>query len=152
MRAKSLKARASDLGPRQQLCLDISEPVIAEVSFQEVLNSRVQANAIDGSPIQPSWAPPGRDRIGWQTICSKAMTHAWSFLHSKYKISTTKRLRVSETISLGDKRFVAIVIVEGKEFLIGGGVAGMSLLAPLGSTAGFSSDSKHKFADGGGVL
>jgi flagellar biogenesis protein FliO len=73
-------------------------------------------------------------------------------LRAKYKVSTTKRLRVSETISLGEKRFVAIVAVEGREFLIGGGVSGMSLLAQLGSAAGATSDFGQKFGDGGGAL
>jgi hypothetical protein len=90
--------------------------------------------------------------ISWRGICSDALARAWSFLHAKYKTSTMKRLRVSETISLGEKRFVAIVAVEGREFLIGGGVSGMSLLAQLGSGAGATSDIGQQFGDGGGVL
>ena len=43
-----------------------------------------------------------------------------------------RRLRVSETVSLGDKRFVSIVEVDGVSFLIGGGTATVSLLTPLG--------------------
>ncbi|HEX4322519.1 MAG TPA: flagellar biosynthetic protein FliO [Acidobacteriaceae bacterium] len=46
-------------------------------------------------------------------------------------MSATKRLRVAEVASLGDKRFVALVSVEGREFLIGGGASGVSLLTPL---------------------
>jgi hypothetical protein len=60
-----------------------------------------------------------------------SLARAWSWLHSKYALSATKRLRVSETVSLGEKRFVALVCVEGREFLIGGGSAGVSLLSPL---------------------
>jgi len=62
------------------------------------------------------------------------LSRAWSWLHSKYALSATKRLRVSETVSLGEKRFVALVCVEGREFLIGGGSAGISLLSALGTT------------------
>lgn len=43
-----------------------------------------------------------------------------------------RRLRVTETVSLGDKRFLSIVEVDGVSFLIGGGSASVSLLAPLG--------------------
>ena len=43
-------------------------------------------------------------------------------------------LRLWRAVSLGEKRFVAIVKVEGREFLIGGGAAGMALLAQLEST------------------
>lgn len=57
------------------------------------------------------------------------LTRAGAWLRGR---CVTKRLRVAETISLGEKRFVAIVSVEGQEFLIGGGSAGMSLLAQLG--------------------
>ncbi len=71
------------------------------------------------------------------------LARVWAWLHTKYTISTTKRLRVSETISLGEKRFVAIVAVEGREFLIGGGTAGMSLLAPLGTA---DADGRHETA------
>ncbi len=68
-------------------------------------------------------------RLGWV----RTLARLWSRLCAKYSISTARRLRVAETISLGEKRFVAIVAVEGKEFLIGGGAAGMSLLAELES-------------------
>ncbi|MGA8939637.1 MAG: flagellar biosynthetic protein FliO [Acidobacteriaceae bacterium] len=83
---------------------------------------------------------------------SNALTLAWVWLRAKYTISTTKRLRVSETISLGEKRFVAIVAVEGREFLIGGGTAGMSLLAQLGAEAGTAAGAGQEFGRSGGVL
>jgi flagellar biogenesis protein FliO len=43
----------------------------------------------------------------------------------------TKRLRVSETVSLGEKRFVAVVEVDGEHFLVGGGPSSVSMLAQL---------------------
>lgn len=60
------------------------------------------------------------------------LTRAWGWLHARYKATATKRLRVHETVSLGEKRFVALLSVEGREFLIGGGATGVSLLAQLG--------------------
>jgi hypothetical protein len=59
------------------------------------------------------------------------LARAWSWLHSRYALTATKRLRVAETVSLGEKRFVALISVEGREFLVGGGTAGVSLLAQL---------------------
>ena len=44
----------------------------------------------------------------------------------------SRRLRVTETVSLGDKRFVSIVEVDGVDFLIGGGTSNVSLLTRLG--------------------
>jgi hypothetical protein len=61
---------------------------------------------------------------------------AWAWMHSKVVATATKRLRVSETVSLGEKRFVALVSVEGREFLVGGGPTGVSLLAQLGTDSG----------------
>ena len=46
----------------------------------------------------------------------------------------SRRLRVSETVALGDKRFVSIVQVDGIDYLIGGGSANVSLLTQLGPT------------------
>ncbi len=46
----------------------------------------------------------------------------------------SRRLRVNETVSLGDKRFVSIVAVDGVDYLIGGGAASVALLTRLGPT------------------
>lgn len=43
----------------------------------------------------------------------------------------SKRLQLAETISLGEKRFVAVIKVDGQEFLIGGGATNVALLAQL---------------------
>ncbi|MGD0632057.1 MAG: flagellar biosynthetic protein FliO [Terracidiphilus sp.] len=59
------------------------------------------------------------------------LARIWSWLHSKYTKSAGKRLRLSEVVSLGDKRFVALVKVEDREFLVGGAASGLSLLAQL---------------------
>jgi hypothetical protein len=61
-----------------------------------------------------------------------AMTRAFSWLQTKYTMTTAKRLRVSETVSLGEKRFVSLICIDGREFLIGGGATSVSILASLG--------------------
>lgn len=61
------------------------------------------------------------------------LKRAWSFINRKY--TPAKQLRVAETISLGEKRFVAVVHVEGRKFLIGGGASGVALLTQLGDAA-----------------
>jgi flagellar biogenesis protein FliO len=45
--------------------------------------------------------------------------------------SSPKRLRVAESVSLGEKRFVAVVHVDGLQFLVGGSATSVSLLAEL---------------------
>ena len=69
-----------------------------------------------------------------------ALWRAFSWLHRKYSLSTTKQLRVAETVSLGEKRFVAIIHAEGQKFLIGGGASSVALLTQLGSLAEPSED------------
>lgn len=64
-----------------------------------------------------------------------SVARTWSWLQSKYAYSSTKRLRLAETVSLGEKRFVAIVSVENREYLIGGAPSGLSLLAQWGKSA-----------------
>lgn len=43
----------------------------------------------------------------------------------------SRRLRVQETVSLGEKRFVAILEVDGVSYLIGGGSASVAMLTRL---------------------
>jgi flagellar biogenesis protein FliO len=42
-----------------------------------------------------------------------------------------RRLFIRETVALGEKRFVSIVEVDGRSFLIGGGAGSVSLLSVL---------------------
>ena len=42
-----------------------------------------------------------------------------------------RRLQIAETVQLGEKRFVAILRVDGEQFLIGGSATGVSLLTSL---------------------
>jgi hypothetical protein len=86
--------------------------VAAEATLPEELSSHSHAS-------RP--AKPGSGLLG----------HVWSRIRAKYVLSATKRLRVSELVSLGEKRFVAVVCVEGREFLVGGGASGVSLLTQL---------------------
>ena len=63
------------------------------------------------------------------------LARAWGWLQKQNAFSAKKQLRVCETVSLGEKRFVAVVQIEGQRFLIGGGVSGVSMLAELETEA-----------------
>lgn len=52
-----------------------------------------------------------------------------SWLNGGY--ATPKRLRVLETVALGDKRLLAVIQADGQRFLVGGGPSGVSLLTAL---------------------
>ncbi len=62
-----------------------------------------------------------------KALLGRVRTHQFaSLLKTK-----TRRLRVAETVSLGEKRFVSIIEVDGVSFLIGGGTSNLALLAQL---------------------
>jgi len=48
-----------------------------------------------------------------------------------------RRLRLSESLPLGEKRFVAVIQFESERFLIGGGPSTVNLLARLGEGPDF---------------
>lgn len=57
---------------------------------------------------------------------------AWQWLERKRTQQlTSRRLRVAETVSLGEKRSVSIVQVDGAQFLIGSSASSVQLLAVL---------------------
>lgn len=60
------------------------------------------------------------------------LKQAFSWLRRSYTPAAKKQLRVTETVSLGEKRFIAIIHADGHRFLIGGGATGVSLLTQLG--------------------
>ncbi len=49
-----------------------------------------------------------------------------------------RRLRLCESLALGEKRFVAVIEFETQRFLVGGSAASVNLLARLGESADFS--------------
>jgi hypothetical protein len=63
------------------------------------------------------------------------MTRFFTVLKARCGQRTERRLHVTETVALGEKRFVALLTFDSQEFLIGGGSAGVSLLSRLGSNA-----------------
>jgi hypothetical protein len=61
-----------------------------------------------------------------------SLSRTWTWLQERRAVQlNSRRLRVIETISLGDKRFVAVVQVDELQFLIGGGPTAVALLAQL---------------------
>jgi flagellar biogenesis protein FliO len=65
-------------------------------------------------------------------------SRAWEWLRARQVTrSNTRRLRVAETVSLGEKRFVAVVQVDGRHFLLAGGPTNIALLAQLDSQENF---------------
>jgi hypothetical protein len=59
---------------------------------------------------------------------------------------TRKRLRVCETVSLGEKRFVAVIEVDGEQFLVGGASSSVATLARLQHAQDFSEVLKQRWS------
>jgi len=77
-----------------------------------------------------------RARYGslWATIAklfAVLSAHAASLHNGLKRRRSVRRLRLSETLSLGEKRFLAVVQFQQQEFLVGGTGNSIALLARL---------------------
>lgn len=73
----------------------------------------------------------GHAVTGWKRLWELA-TDKWTWARSHVKVRRIKkRLRVCESVSLGEKRFVAVIQVDGDEFLVGGAANSVCTLARL---------------------
>lgn len=62
----------------------------------------------------------------------------WSALPGICVRKAPRRLRLCESLSLGEKRVVAVIQFEGQQFLVGGSAHSVSLLARLGEAQDFA--------------
>ena len=75
--------------------------------------------------------PAAKSKPALQLLFERAQA-AWKWLaHKRSMQLAAKRLRVAETIQLGEKRFVSILQVDGAQYLIGGAAGNVQLLAVL---------------------
>jgi flagellar biogenesis protein FliO len=65
-----------------------------------------------------------------EAVGAAALKNLWHWLGSAVK-PRRRRLRVCETLSLGERRFVAIIEFDRQEFLVGGSGNSLELLARL---------------------
>ncbi len=72
------------------------------------------------------------------------LARIWSFLQWMLQRVTVKQarknLKVCENVSLGEKRFVAVIQVDEERFLIGGSSSSVSLLTRLHEQKSLSAD------------
>ena len=98
-------------------------------------NAGSQPPAPEKNRPQGAGTTTGAERLTFQTCIKTCLTEIakfWRWLVIKRQVQvSSKRLRVVETASLGEKRFVAVLRVDGAQFLIGGGANSVSLLATL---------------------
>ena len=65
-------------------------------------------------------------------VLSRHVRSAWKWMERRRSAHfAAKRLHVTETLSLGEKRFVSIIEVDGTQYLIGGSAENVQLLTRL---------------------
>lgn len=98
-------------------------------------------------PLQPL-AGESRPLTGSGDCSQTLLSKAWSGLKWIMQRATAqparKNLRICETLSLGEKRFVAVVQVDDERFLIGGSSSSVSLLTRLPEAKTFAADLKRE--------
>jgi hypothetical protein len=111
--------------------IPVREASPVEIQTAEVEMAEVEAP--EAAAIEASEAEiPGLPAIGKPNVFDVASKIGkWIKGHVKIQ-ANRKRLRVSESVSLGEKRFIAVVQLDGKEFLVGGAPNSLSLLANVG--------------------
>jgi hypothetical protein len=92
----------------------------------------------DGNLIDNLLAPgsaPQTQLIGLLSRGADFLTNllrkAWKRAGQVRVRQNQRRLRVCETVPLGEKRFIAVIQVDDKQFLVGGALNSVSLLAQL---------------------
>ena len=96
------------------------------------------------TPVQDLLPPPEPQTIRrslafqWNAFL-QVLCKGWNWLQQRVKTQQSKkRLRVCESVSLGEKRFIAVVQVDGEQFLVGGSSSSVSTLAHLEQPREFS--------------
>jgi flagellar biogenesis protein FliO len=70
--------------------------------------------------------------VGAIRASTSFVARAWAWVLERHSTrASNKRLRVAEIVSLGEKRFVAVVQVDGRHFLLAGSPTNIVLLAQL---------------------
>jgi hypothetical protein len=135
--ARTLRAFAE----REQLSLPAEPQKVARLEIAKKKAPRPVGSPLTaGGPTRkektvqtPAPERPAEVKAEQKAAPQPLLLRAWNWLQKGNKFSATKQLRVAETISLGDKRFVSLIHVDGQKFLIGGGASGVSLLTQLGA-------------------
>lgn len=94
-------------------------------------------NVVAGGGAEVASASPDH-RVSGVSDPLKPLRTLWSLLQKIKMRPARKRMRLCETVALGDKRFIAVVQVDDKEFLIAGASNSISLLTELNKRPEFS--------------
>jgi len=79
---------------------------------------------MEANAASQATSPPG---AAWEV----ALKNIWQWARRAVKARKARRLRVCETLSLGERRFLAVIEFDRQEFLVGGSGNSLALLARL---------------------
>jgi len=117
-----------ELPPQQQpRPRAIGSPLTTGASPAKKQETKPEEIAKPAVPIEEEKSPA-------QPVANGLLSRGWAWLKKNHKFAATKQMRVAETISLGEKRFVSVIHVDGQKFLIGGGSQGVTLLTELAAS------------------
>jgi len=116
-------------GNPEELCVSTESEVFAT---NESIAGPAPVSAIEKPTFLQALA------LQWTSLWHM-LTRTWTWTQQKLKSAQVrKRLRVCETVSLGEKRFIAVIQVDGEQFLVGGSSNSVSTLAHLEPRPEFS--------------
>jgi hypothetical protein len=131
--------------PKAEPAAETFAGVLAKnASWSPASESQVPAVA---APVTASiLVPPPADK---KMPRPPALLRAWWWLKKNQRFTAARQLRVVETISLGEKRFAAIIQADGKRLLVGGAPSGVSVLAELNASndGGLASSNRGSVAE-----
>ena len=105
---------------------------------RERVDAQSPARVAAHSPAPPLLVFPGGVPLKTLQDASGLLSRAWRWFRARQTAhSSSKRLQVAATVSLGEKRFVAVIQVDGLQFLVGGGATNVALLAQLKDNESF---------------
>lgn len=104
--------------------------------------ARVVAESPAGTDAQNVRRPllvfPGGAQLQSLHSATGLISRAWNWLRERQAArSNSKRLQVAASVSLGEKRFIAVIKVDGDQFLVGGSATNVALLAQLKADESF---------------
>jgi hypothetical protein len=133
-------------GPAQPDPADISEEKNDE-TFQKI--PEVPTNLVQPSEnASTASSRMSLPRIPWRVMkqIGDWLAFGWNRARQQVRFEQRrKRLRVCESLSLGEKRFVALIEVDGEQFLIGGATSGLATLARLQPSREFAGMLKERW-------
>ncbi len=101
--------------------------------------SMLRITEVTGLPMTspPATAANSIDalRTAWDTLQRACR---W-IQHKRIQQFSSRRMRVAESISLGEKRTISIVVVDGAQYLIGSSSGGVQLLTKLDQPSALAS-------------